>query len=105
MGLGEEAAWVERVVIARQAAVDPGMLRGREDALGELHRMLETAGDDEDLHERLKADIGKLVSGLPHEVRAESDDVALKAAIDGEYAGLVGEMSGYLAARITAQGQ
>ena len=36
----------------------------------------------------------RLVSGLPHEVRTESDDAALKAAIDGEYAGLVGEMSG-----------
>ena len=105
LGLGEEAAWVERVVIATQAAVDPGTLRGREDALGELHRMLEAAGEDEDLHERLKADIGKLVSGLPHEVRTESDDAVLKAAIDGEYAGLVGEMSGYLTARITAQGQ
>ena len=67
--------------------------------------MLEAAGEDEDRHERLKADIGRLVSGLPHEVRAESEDAALKAAIDGEYARLVGEMSGYLTARITAQGQ
>ena len=103
--LGEEAAWIERIVIATQAAVDTATLRGREDALGELHRMLEAAGEDEDLHERLKADIGKLVSGLPHEVRAESEDAALKAAIDGKYAGLIGEMSGYLTARITAQGQ
>ena len=105
LGLGEEAAWVERVVIATQAAVDPGTLRGWEDPLGELQRMLEAAGEDEELHERLKADIGRLVSGLPHEVRAESEDAALKAAIDGEYTGLVGEMSGYLTARITAQGQ
>ena len=105
LGIGEDVAWIERVVIATQAAVDPGTLRGREDALGELQRMLEAAGGDEDLHERLKADIGRLVSGLPHEVRVESVDAALKAAIDGEYAGLVGEMSGYLTARITAQGR
>ena len=105
LGLGEEAAWIERIVIATQAAVDTATLRGREDAMGELHRMLEAAGEDGDLHERLKADIGKLVSGLPHEVRAESEDAALKAAIDGKYAALVGEMSGYLTARITAQGQ
>ena len=105
LGLGEEAAWIERVVIATQAAVEPGTLRGREDALGELQRMLEAAGGDEDLHERLKADIGRLVNGLPHEVRVESEDAALKAAINGEYTGLVGEMSGYLTARITAQGR
>ena len=104
-GLGEEAAWIERVVIASQPVVDPATLRGREDAMGELQRMLEVAGEDEDLHERLKADIGRLVSGLPHELRAESEDAVLKAAIDGEYDGLVGEMSGYLMARITAQGQ
>ena len=105
LGLGEEAAWIERVVIATEAAVDSETLRGREDALGELHRMLETASEDEDLHERFKADIGKLVSGLPHEVRTETEDAALKAAIEGKHAGLVGEMSGYLMARITARGQ
>ena len=105
LGLGEEAAWIERVVIATQPVVDPATLRGREDSMSELQRMLEGAGEDEDLHERLKADIGRLVSGLPHELRAESEDAVLKAAIDGEYDGLVGEMSGYLMARITAQGQ
>ena len=105
LGLGEEAAWIERIVIATEAAVDPETLRGREDALGELYRMLEAASEDEDLHERFKADIGKLVSGLPHEVRTETEDAALKAAIEGKYAGLVGEMSGYLMARITARGQ
>ena len=105
LGLGEEAAWIERVVIATQAEIDPETLCGREDALGELQRMLEAAGEDEELHERLKADIGRLVSGLPHEVRAESEDAALKAAIEGEYADLVGEMGGYLTARLTAQGQ
>ena len=43
--------------------------------------MLEAAGADEELHERLKADIGRFVSGLPHEVRAESVD----AASEGRY--------------------
>ncbi len=105
LGFGEEAAWIERVVIATQPAVDPATLREREDALGELQRMLAVASEDEDLRERLEADIGGLVSGLPHELRAESEDAALRAAIDGEYAGLVGEMSSYLTARITAQGQ
>lgn len=105
LGFGEEAAWIERVVIATQPAVDPATLRGREDALGELQRMLAVASEDEDLRDRLEADIGRLVSGLPHELRAESEDAALRAAIDGEYAGLVGETSRYLTARITAQGQ
>lgn len=99
LGLGEEAAWVERVVIA----TEPGL--GPEDALGELQRMLGDASEDAALLEQLEADIGELVRRLPHEVRAEAEDAVLKAAINGDYAGLIGEACGYLTARITAEGQ
>lgn len=105
LGLGEEAAWIERIVIATRPVLDPATLRKREDALGELQRMLEDAGEDRTLHQQLEVDIGELVRKLPHELRADSDDAVLKAAIDGDYTGLIGQMSRYLTARITAEGQ
>jgi hypothetical protein len=105
LGLGEEAVWVERVVVATEPVLDPATLHAREDALGELQRMLDDASKDTALLEQLNADIGELIRKLPHEVRAEAEDTVLKAAINGDYAGLIGEASGYLTARITADGQ
>lgn len=105
LGLGEEAAWVERVVVATEPVLDPATLRAREDALGELQRMLGDAGEDAVLLKQLDADIGELVRKLPHEVRAGAEDAVLKTAINGDYAGLIGQVSGYLTARITAEGQ
>ena len=40
LGFGDAAAWIERVVIATEPVIDLVTLAGREDALGELHRML-----------------------------------------------------------------
>ena len=105
LGLGEEMAWIERIVIATRPVLDSATLRAREDALGELQRMLEDAGEDTALRQLLQADIGELVRKLPHELRIDSEDAVLKAAIDGDYAGLVGQVSGYLTARITTEGQ
>ena len=105
LGLGEETAWIERVVISTRPMLDSTTLRAREDALGELQRMLEDAGEDIALHQQIEVDIGELVRKLPHELRADSEDAVLKAAIDGDYAGLIGQVSGYLTARITTEGQ
>ena len=105
LGLGEETAWIERIVIATRPVLDSTTLRAREDALGELQRMLEDAVEDTALHQLLEADIGELVRKLPHELRADSEDAVLKAAIDGDYAGLIGQLSGYLTARITTEAQ
>ncbi len=103
LGLGEEAAWIERVVVATESTVDPATLAAREDALGELQRMLRDAGEDAALLEQLEADIGELVRKLPHEVRADTEDAVLKAVIDGDYASLIDQVTGYLTARITAE--
>ena len=105
LGLGEETAWVERIVIATRPVLDTATLRAREDALGELQRMLEDASEDAALHQQLEADIGELVRKLPHEIRTDSEDAVLKAAIDRDYPGLIDKVSGYLAARITTGGQ
>ena len=105
LGLGEELAWIERIVIATRPVIDSATLRAREDALGELRRMLEDGSEDAELHQQLEADIGELVRKLPHELRANPEDAVLKAAVDGDYSYLINQVSDYLAARITTDGQ
>jgi exonuclease SbcD len=104
LGLGDEVAWVEKVVISTEPAVDAQTLAEREDAIGELKRLLQEAMGDTDLLAQIANDIGKLVRQLPHEIRGDIDDSALRAAVDGDYAALVGEVSTYLSARLAAQG-
>ena len=105
LGLGEELAWIERIVVATRPLLDTATLRAREDALGELQRMLEDAGEDAELHQLLEADIGELVRKLPHELRADPEDAVLKVAVDGDYTKLIDQVSGFLVARITTDGQ
>ena len=105
LGLGEDLAWIERIVVATRPTLDAATLRAREDALGELQRMLEDAGKDAELQQLLEADIGELVRKLPHELRADPEDAVLKVAVDGNYAGLIDHVSGFLVARITTDGQ
>jgi exonuclease SbcD len=104
LGLGDEVAWVEKVVISTEPEVDAQTLAEREDAIGELQRMLQEATGDTDLLAQIEDDIGRLLRQLPHEVRGDIDDSVLKAAVDGDYAALIGEVSPYLSARLTAQG-
>jgi len=105
LALGEEAAWVERLVIATTPKIDPATLRAREDALGELQRMLNDATADVSLLEQLGADLGELVRKMPHELRADVEDAVLKAAVTGDYSGLIGKVAEYLVARLAAEGQ
>lgn len=105
LALGDEAAWVERVVVATEPLLAQDTAIEHEDALGELHRMLGEAHDDTALIAQLDSDIGEFVRKLPHEVRVDADDVVLKAAINRDYPALVGEVSGYLTARSTATGE
>jgi hypothetical protein len=53
LGFGDTAAWIERVVVSTQPMIDPTALAVREDALGELHRMLGEAAADNDLLKEL----------------------------------------------------
>lgn len=100
---GDEAAWIERILVETEPAVDRAALAAREDALGELSRMLMGAGEDAELLQSMKTEIGEFVRDLPHELRADCDDAALKTAIAGDYAGLIGQVSGYLTARIAGE--
>jgi len=101
LGLGEDIAWVEKVVIETEPLIDLQIRADREDAIGDLQRMLREAGADANLIEQLDRDIGEIVRRLPHEVRADVEDVALRAAIEGDHAGLIADVTPYLSARLT----
>jgi exonuclease SbcD len=103
LGFGDASAWIERVVIATESVLDPAMLAGREDALGELHRMLGGAAADPELLSQLEADVSELVRKLPSDVRDDIEDAALKAAVQADYPALITHVRGYLNARLTAQ--
>lgn len=100
LGLGEETAWIERLVIA---TASPDASASRRDALGDLQRMIQGAGGDAELQARLASELGDLVRKLPHDIRAESSDAALKAAIDTDIAGVITHAGAYLNARLAAE--
>jgi DNA repair protein SbcD/Mre11 len=100
LGLGEEVAWIERLVVA---TASPEASAARRDALGDLQRIIESAGSDAELQARLATDLGDLVRKLPHDIRTDADDAVLKAAIDGNIASLIAHGGSYLSARLTAE--
>lgn len=102
LGFGDDAAWVEKVVVATEPLLDPAKIRDRQDALGELQRMLARAGKDEALLEEIESEIGEFARKLPPELRTRVEDEALKAAVDGDFPGLIGHVTDFLNARISA---
>ena len=105
LGIGDDVAWIERVVVATKPSLDPAKIADRQDAMGELQRMLSEASKHEDLLEQLEADIGELARKLPVELRTDVEDVALKAAVEGNYGNLIGHVTEYLNARLSAAGE
>jgi exonuclease SbcD len=103
LGFGDAVAWIERVVVSTEAALDPAALAGREDALGDLHRMFGDATADPELLEQLEADVGEFVRKLPPDARDDIEDAALKAAVRSDYPALIAHVRGYLNARLTAR--
>lgn len=103
LGLGDEVAWVERVAVRTTPVTDTAALAAREDTLGDLQRMLKEAVADEELLGQLKADISELIGKLPHKLRVGCEDEMLGAAVAGDYAALIGRVTPYLNARLTAE--
>jgi len=102
LGLGVEAAWVERVIVATRPETEAQAARS--DALGELQRMLEEAHADAGLLERLSEDPGQMLQRLPHAVRAEIEaDSTLSAALEGDQRALIAAVLPHLLARLTAE--
>ena len=103
LGLGDEVTWVEKVAVKTTPPADAAALAAREDTLGDLQRMLKEAAADDELIEQLKADIGELVSKMPHEVREGSEDEILGAALARDYGALIERVTPYLNARLTVE--
>ncbi len=100
LGLGEETAWVEKVVVETEPVISPETMEQREDAVGDLLRMLQGAGSDADLLSRLETDIGRMIRRLPPEVRSAVQIPVLRAAIDRDHAALIAAVTPFLAARL-----
>lgn len=100
LGLGDDAAWVEKVVVETEPVITPEAMEMRDDAVGELLRMLREAGSDADLLRQFEKAIGEMVRRLPAEVRSAVEDPALKAAIDRDHVALIAEVTPFLSARL-----
>ncbi|MYA36487.1 MAG: DNA repair exonuclease [Gammaproteobacteria bacterium] len=103
LGLGDDVAWVEKVLVQTTPKVDAAALAKREDTIGELQRMLMEATTDDDLIKQVKTRVGELVNVLPHQLRDECEDAVLSAAVDGNYANLIEQVIPYLNARLVAE--
>ncbi len=102
LGVGDDAAWIEKLILATEPAIDPEVAACRQDALGELQRMLGEAAADGDLVRQLETDIMDMVRKLPLDLRKAAEDPALQSAIEGDYAALIANVADYLKGRLTA---
>ena len=102
-GFEEEIAWIEKVQVATQPALDAAALEVREDALGDLLRVLAEAPAASDLIGKLGKDVGVFAERLHQEVRELVEDPVLVAAIGGDYGELIRLATPYLEARLTAE--
>lgn len=100
LGFGEEAAWIERVVVSteptRAEDADAGEIPG------DLNNILAAAAGDTDLHKLLRTDLGEIISKLPADLRNSIDDAVLSAAMQSDYTALAKHAREYLSALLKA---
>ena len=96
-GLGDDRAWVERLVNSTEHRSAEGADPAIADVLGELA----DAYSDGELLGNLRSDIGALVAMLPHEIRNQPESELLAAAAKGDYARLIELAGPYATARLT----
>lgn len=95
-GLGEELAWVEKVVLHTRAERASAASPEAASTLANLSQ----ARHDEGLLSDLRAQIGVLVSRLPPDLRQQQEDPLLHKAIEGDYEGLIELAAPYATARV-----
>lgn len=96
-GLGDDRAWVERLV----NSTEPPSAQGPDPAIAEVLGDLADACRDGELLGNLRNDIGALVAMLPHEIRNQPESDLLAAAAKGDYARLIELAAPYATARLT----
>ncbi len=103
LALGDEVAWIERVVVSTEPDNVRNAPASAGEAIGDLQSALAQAGTESDLLAQFGSEFGDLVRKLPHEVRSEFDDPFLKAATDGDYGRLASLAASYLTARLARE--
>ena len=96
-GLGNDRAWVERLV----NSTEPQQAEGIDPAISEALGDLADARTDGELLGDLRSDIGALLAMLPHEIRNRPESELLAAAANGDYARLIELAGPYATARLT----
>ena len=101
LALGEEAAWVESLVVSTEPLTANSSV-----ALDDFAAIISEAEQNAELHAQLKAMTVELLGKLPHEIRLELEDGILKASAEQDYSEMVAEASRYLTARLaTGEGK
>jgi exonuclease SbcD len=100
--VSEAEIWVEQVRLDLSTPLDRGRAAGRQDAVGEIIRLVDTiAGDDAKMKRWLEAELGELLNAMPPEVTAGEvpswDDL-------GELRGLLMDAEATVLARLAPAG-
>ncbi|MGJ4903152.1 metallophosphoesterase family protein [Bradyrhizobium sp. HKCCYLS2058] len=103
LGLGEAAAWIERIAIDTEPELDRSHAV-RADALGDLQKIVEDAASDGQVTAQIEAALGDLIRKLPHDLRAELESGALMDAATGDYKRLIERAGRDLLAQLEAEG-
>jgi exonuclease SbcD len=99
LALGEEVAWIERLVIRTEPLIPNTAASVGQDALDGFSGIMSEAASSQ-----LEAEVSELVRKLPHDIRVDLEERILKAAATGNFPELVSEASRYLTARLAAEG-
>jgi len=75
--VGDAEIWIEKVRLTLSSPLDRGMMAKRDDAIGELIRLVDSLGSDEAmLAEMMQGELGSLLNSLPAEV-ASGDEIQM----------------------------
>ena len=103
LGLGDRIGWVARVDVATTPSMSQKALAARDDALGELMRMVGEAATDPVLLEQLEEDLGALVARMPPDIAEAAEDSPLRHALARDYPELIRETAPWLLAYLYAE--
>jgi DNA repair exonuclease SbcCD nuclease subunit len=101
--IGETEVWIEQVRLDLSHPQDRTLVAQRQDAVGELVRLVDSILNDEtELLRRVQAELGELLGSLPQEVAA-GDVPALRDVAEWKH--LLVEAEATVLARLTATGE
>ncbi len=103
-GLGSDAPRVEKIEIDTEPELDPALIRERQDAVGELQRLLDEAPGDDALVEEIRRELEAMLGGLPSEVRSAIELEVAVSITAGWVRNRIRKVAPFLVARMTSPG-